>query len=134
MDLDPAKYTNRQRKRRLDKARSVSPSLTAGGGGGAGCGSPPTSRRGAVVRQSSVPSRFDEAYVPPNTELEMRYEIRMIEVNFWAERYWSQKCIPDYNIRSDRLFGQFYLAKIVDLITWCHCGILTFFSMDMCEQ
>ena len=99
MDLDPAKYTNRQRKRRLDKARSVSPSLTAGGGGGggAGCGSPPTSRRGAVVRQSSVPSRFDEAYVPPNTELEMRYEIRMIEVNFWAERYWSQKCIPDYN-------------------------------------
>ena len=58
----------------------------------------------------------------------------VIEVNFWAERYWSQKCIPDYNIRSDRLFGQFYLAKIVDLITWCRCGILTFFSMDMCEQ
>ena len=77
INLDPAKYTNRQRKRRLDKARSVSPSLTAGGGGGAGCGSPPTSRRGAVVRQSSVPSRFDEAYVQPNTELEMRYEIRI---------------------------------------------------------
>ena len=75
-DLDTAKYFNRQRKRRLDKARSVSPSLTAGGGGGgngAGCESPPTRRRGAVVRQSSVPSRFDEAYVQPSTELEMRY-------------------------------------------------------------
>ena len=60
----------------------MSPSLTAGvggggGGGGAGCRSPPTTRRGVVVRQSSVPSRFDEPYVQTNAELEMRWEWRM---------------------------------------------------------
>jgi hypothetical protein len=61
----PSLSGHQQRRKRLDKARSVSPSscgLSRAGGGD----------RGAVVRQSSVPSRFDEIYVKPTTEMEIR--------------------------------------------------------------
>ncbi len=51
----------RSPRRRLDKARSVSPGRHA-----PAAGTPP------VVRQSSVPSRFDEVYIKPTTEMEIR--------------------------------------------------------------
>lgn len=47
-------------RRKLDKARSVSPSTLH------------RQDRQVIVRQSSVPSRFDEVYVKPTTELEIK--------------------------------------------------------------
>ncbi|TRY73081.1 hypothetical protein TCAL_12909 [Tigriopus californicus] len=49
-----------QPRRKLDKARSVSPSTLH------------RQDRQVIVRQSSVPSRFDEIYVKPTTELEIK--------------------------------------------------------------
>ena len=55
-----------------------------------------------MVRQSSVPSRFDEAYVQPSTELEMRYG--WVEVTFWDGSFGNLE--PDIHISFSQLWTQ----------------------------
>ncbi len=56
----PSRPQPHQHRRRLDKSRSISPGRQA------------ATVAATVVRQSSVPSHFDEVYVRPTTEMEIR--------------------------------------------------------------
>ena len=59
------------RRKRLDKSRSVSPSTLSR--------APSSEHKQMVVRQSSVPSRFDEVFVKPTTEMEIKTKQNLLQ-------------------------------------------------------